>query len=244
MTGVRSQRLVKAGILVVLVLAVMLITVGPQRILDIAQISTFILLGLSIALSALVILLLYVLAGGYLSRFIRFVAERSWYNMLPARLWTPEQDTWWRFLVKVSASTVVFSLSFLLYLTPLVIIFYLAGEPFSTQAGFLIAASFSALVIVRLARYAPNTMPEELTAGLTAFLLSFGMDSWCFSLVLPRAPRPLRMAVVAASLTAGDSLCYVRCLRVLRHGLPVPLRQGNPGRAGHIVAAIASLHCS
>ncbi len=173
-----------------LVAAMMVVVVGLPGILDVGRILSLILLGASLALLSLAIFLLYMLAGGHTVRLLRFVEDHSWYNMLPAKFWTPERDSWPRFLAKVSISTILFSMSFLLYLTPFVIIFYLAGEPFSTEPGYLILASFSALVVLRLARYLPDELPEDLTATLSAFLFSIGIIAGVVLLTYLGSPDP------------------------------------------------------
>ncbi len=174
MPTVRFQRIVKSAVVVTFFL-VFLWSIGFEQVLSESRLVPALLVGLGLFLFGLVFFIFYLVAELPLRKTLAFVAAHSWYNMLPERWWKPEEDPWWMFYLKVLFSTVAFFASFSVHLAALVILFYLAGEPFTVEFGYLLIASSSALVVIRLTRYIESEMSKEVTEVLLTFILYFGL---------------------------------------------------------------------
>ena len=64
--------------------------------------------------------------------------------------------------------------AYLFYMTILAIFFFVLGDPFSSAPSYLLWATFSAAVIVRLSRYVPN-WAQRIATLIADFLVPFGV---------------------------------------------------------------------
>src|SRR2546426_3451265 len=165
------MKLAVAGFMGALIVAVVA-TGGPTTALD--RISGFFGLGVLFVFFALIFFLMLFSAAVF-ERPLGFLWSQPWDETLPKRWAHRKEDSSGKYVLKLILSVTLFFLAFLIYLSVMVTFFYLAGPPFSSQLGYLMVASLSAVALVRLERYLPGESHSRAAKALFDFLLPFGL---------------------------------------------------------------------